>query len=802
MYQGYKPKHLSFFPALLIAALLVSSSLQTSASHDSVVSRAQRILQTTGYKVVADPAIKRNCDDQGIAASSLAISVSQRDEEQSKFIGAKSSIVDSINSSSGKVDYMGMINKAVAGPLGASAIFFVLSLLSLFFLFFWSLFECCCKKTCCIKQEQPGEGRSKARIICWIIGAVIGIVTVVVVIAWVAMLGKLAGGAKDIKCGISIFYSDIVKGTVLETGGTFAGTTGLSSLLTSYISFIDGVPSIQSDATSVKNQGLDTKGTSLITAYNSFKSFDPTTYRYIGSKTGTSAAVTPNVATSIKGAIDSKSLEAEAIQLNATAFQIHTAVSQIASYSFSGLKSVKSNFVSMNNLLGSSLQTPITNMYNSIAGVGSPDYAAALTNAVRSFMIVSIIVVILFTIIYLVILYFTAKLNRFHALKVISKIIMLVQLVLGTLILVFAIIGSIFSVIFIVACAAMDGIVSTEGYMSKFSSDQTLTNIMSNCVYKTAGGDLLKALGADLTEVDKISTISTGMQSFQNISSNLTSQSAPYIGGAFDTSLTKYVSPFDSIDRGTPNTDDVQEGIDYFNSLVCSQDKIGAKASAYPGATESTTTDTKASGVGSPYIITFSNLPGTVSNYNTRYSTACTGVGGLSATDGGAQLQKSYNTVKEYISKYSTLQTNYKNNFYTAESALFTSLKTSLNSLNRIDAKISDATKTLGNLGGTFQQVADCTVMRKQIILVQNVLCFRVGSNFIVQNNLAVAVGVFIFVYTWFICCGIRLATKREDSALSTISPNGAVGQPLQGGYMMDHSAANPYPQPPGGKMA
>lgn len=794
MLVGSKPSPLSLFKASLIASMLVAGALQTSVPHKSLVNRAQRLLQsgttTTGYTITPSPDVKTNCDDQGISPSSLSISVAERDALQAEFSGSTSPLVDALNANVGTIDYSGMATKAAAGPLGVAAAFCILSLLSLFFLFFWSLFECCCKRTCCIKDE-PGKPRSTCRVVCWIFGAAVGVATVGVVIGWVVSLGKVAGGAKDVKCAITILYSDVVMGTTLETGGKFAGTTGIGSLLSSYITFINDVTTIQSDATTVKNKNLNTKGTDAVSKYATFKtSFSGTAYNYKGSKT-TSATVVPNIATSMKAAIDSSAFETEVNQLNSTAYQIHTAVSQIASYDTASLASVKSSLTSMNSALSTSLETPITNMYNSVAGKNSPDYGASVASAMKTFMIVSIIVVVLFTVAYLVILYFTAKLNKLHGLKVISKVIMLLQLLLGTVILVFAIIGSLLCIAIVIACAVLDGVITTEGYLGKISTDPQMIKIMTNCVHRTAGGDLLKALGADLTQIYQISNISSGMQSYQNISGNLTNQSAPYVGGVFATNISNYLAG-DEVARGTPTSEDVQTGLDYFKTLGCAQDVIQPKTCP-AGYTQSTNAHTVSTGVNTNYCFNFLTMPSSVTNYGTlpRYTAPCTGTGTLTAAAGGAALQTVYDSINDYRTKTTSLQTFYNTNFYTAESTLFTEMKNSITQLEKINSKITGVTTTLNNLNGTLTAVADCTVMRKEIIMVENVLCYRVGSNFIAQNALATAVGSLLFFYAWFICCGIRLATKIEEQNPNAVSPafdkmgdqSGAMQQPYQQGY-------------------
>lgn len=74
---------------LLIATMgllmLTTSTLQLPSNHQSIIDRANRLLQSsssTGYTIEIHPDVKTNCDDQGIAPTSLSITSAQREEEQ------------------------------------------------------------------------------------------------------------------------------------------------------------------------------------------------------------------------------------------------------------------------------------------------------------------------------------------------------------------------------------------------------------------------------------------------------------------------------------------------------------------------------------------------------------------------------------------------------------------------------------------------------------------------------------------------------------------------------------------------
>ena len=768
----------------IVALVLVSLSTasQGSNSHAGILNRASRILQTSSQSIVASPDVKTNCDDKGVLATDITLTLAQRDQEKANQPSKYQSLIDAINSDGAK-NPSGLVNKAVGGALGVSIVFAVLTFLSLVFLFFWSLFECCCKKTCCMKPEVANQPRSKPRIVCWILGALVAIATVGVTIGWVVALGKVGGSIKDFKCGLTILYSDIIKGAELEGGAQFVGTDGLSTIITQYISFMDQIPGIKSDANTIKSQNLETKSATMSNNYNSFSSsFDPLIYNYKGSKTA-STVVTPVTATSIKASISASVLSGEVTLLKTSASNIAKAADQIASYDDSTLTSGKQNLQSLQTTLNTSLADPLTKYYTSIAGKDSPDYSTQISNAMRTFMIVSIIVIVLFAVIYLVLIFFMAWKGKLLKLKPIIKVVMLLQTVLGLAILIFAIFGSIISILIVVLCAAIDGAITTPGYFSKISSDAKISDLMTACVSRNGDGDLLKALGADLTNIDKFADVNTGLNSYSDIKANL-SQTNPLVGGSFGDNLTSFIA-YTAADRGSPQTEDVQSGVDLANSNACALDTVNLIKPASCGL-QSTPSDTINIGKGVSYCFTFGGLPA-LTSYVSRYSSATSNTcAGSTVANGELQLTSIVNSIRDYKAKIISLSTNYNTNFYTSEKALFTAIKTSSAQLDRISVKFADISASLTSLNGGLSAAANCLVVRKEFIILENVVCFRIGRNFYNMNDLAVAVGCMLFFYSWCICCGMRLANEQTNNpnavgpqGFSKVGEKSALGSPV-----------------------
>lgn len=771
-----QPSSLSLTKVLFAAAVLSVGLCQASLIETpgrATLERAGRLLQSnSNYDIQPSPDIKTNCDDSGVSSGELAIDLAKRDEEQAKIEGRFPAVVDAFNSG-GSSNYGGLVQKMAAGSLGVSIVFAVLSLLSLKFIFCWSMCECFCKKTCCVKAQAENEKRGKGRLICWILGAAFGVVVIIITIVWVTQLAKVASRVKDIKCGVSILHSDLVYGTKLEGGAKFIGINSLDSLLGEYITLMGSITSIKADATTVKSQNLDTKAATMETNYNSFKSsYNPNSYKFKGTATP-ATMVLPNIATAIKVAADGP-LGEEVKLLKDTAIEINKAVKEIESFDDSSINSSKKTLTDIRSAMGKDLKKPIDDMHLSIVSGGS-NYVGTVESASKAMMAVSIVVIVAFTILYLIILFCTAKLNKCHKLKCVSKIIMLIQLLVGLLILVFAIIGTILSVAVTVICSVMNGAISNENYLTTIgmsTSDPTVNKLMNECIWKKGSGDLMKALSSETLTFDKITTITNGMQKFKDLSSNLTSQTSPAIGGGLMTNLNDYIS-FSAIDRGTPQSEDIQTGYDAFNTYGCTQDIMRPNAALAPAThTKSTIIHASTFGLNSPYCILLSTFP-TTHKYGGRYTPTpappCASGSYLLAQ---VALTQTLESTEDYSAKLASCRSAYDTGFYSAEDTLFDAMNTALPQLSNIMNKIDGALNALKAIDGTFKSVADCTVFRKELMLLENIICYRVGNDFYKQNILAIALGALIFVYSWFMCCGIRLSNKQEGQNPNQVGPD------------------------------
>jgi hypothetical protein len=462
----------------------------------------------------------------------------------------------------------------------------------------------------------------------------------------------------------------------------------------------------------------------------------------------------------VKASLDSGALKTESDTLATIANGVAGAADTIANFDTTTLTSTKSAITSAKTSIDTGLKKPLANFYGTL--VDNPnDYFKQVKDAGTSFLIASIIVIIVLTIIYFVILFMNIR-DKWHKAKCISKIIMLLQLLLAVLILIMSIIGVVVGVIIAYICTFTDGVISQPNFLStKFKSlnlPTQMATILNTCVYSKGNGDLFAALGMDLSSINNVNSITNGLQSFTTLQSNLTSQTAPLIGGWLSGNITGGIS-YDIQLRGVPQEQDLTTGLDKVNAYGCNSDVMVFKNCA-SGKVASTTADSATAGIGTTtYCMRHPSLSTT--HYSGRYTSGDTCASGT-FSDANTVVANTATAADLHKTKLDNMNNDFNNGFYNAEKAVFDKMVSSVNDLNSILAKVQSAITSLNNLGSTLTQLTNCTIVRKEFIMFENVICFRIGEDYYQQTNVGIALGFLLFVYSWFMCCTIRLANKQS----------------------------------------
>lgn len=749
----------------LLLATVLQVCVQQTISNGQIIARANRVLQSTAGKIeiTESPNVKKYCDESGVKKDEITISIEARNKKREdtplRYPGLVAAFDAALSSNSANE----VANKVAGTGAGFSLVIAILSFLSVMFLFLWSIFECCCEKTCCVDKQKKQEGRGWVRWCCFIGAIAIGITSVVITIAWAALVGKFTSNAKEVKCSFTILHNDLINGAQITADSKFIGLNGIDSLFAQFITLldsIDGPTGIKSNAQNIKNRNIGQATTDMNAQYSTFKtSFSQNSYTYTGS-IDNSVTVISGFAVIVKGAIDSDALKKEADKLNEVGKAVDDAATTISNYNTAGIQQSKTDLQNTRNTMRDSLKKPLDNAYNTLVE-SKTDYVAQVKKAGTGLMAAAIVIIIVFTIVYFLILFMNIR-DRWHKAKCITKIIMLLQLLMAVLISIMSVIGVIVSISFAWICNGISGMISTENFLKTnfkgLSVDKKFLDITSTCIYKGGDGDLFKALGMNLKTITEVNSITGGLTTFSQFKSNLTQQNAPFVGGNISTQIDQGIGYTIDI-RGVPESQDTTAGISSFNGFGCSSDimKLNNCPSDY---TASTTNDTRNQSLGSKYCIVGNGIP--LHSYADRYTTAPTCTGGTAANAQNV-LTRTSDAIKAQKLKVTTLKTDYESGFYAAEFSVFTKLKASINDLDIISSKLTDTLSSMNSLGNTLPKLVDCRVMQKEVIMFENVVCFRIAEDYYQQTSVGVALGFILFINSWFMCCTIRLTNKKDE---------------------------------------
>lgn len=758
---------------LLLCCFMWGSSLQAGMDQSAFMTKADRVLQTTSaYIITTNPDVATYCDNAGVKQSDLVISNSDRVTLQAQISGRYSGLITDMNSAiRGDSTATGRIGNKIAGTgAGVALIVGILAFLSLVFMFWWSIFECCYDKTCCVEKQKENESRGCCRNGCFIGAVILGLTCIALTIAWAVLLSKVTTRTKEIKCGYTIMFSDLVYGANLTGNGTFVGINGINSLfgnLTVLLNSIDSTGGIKSNAQTIQNRQI----TNLVgymngnlTSLNS--SFTVGTYNYQGTIDNTISVVS-GFAVLVNQSLYSGALKAEAAVLASIATSIDSASNTIANYDTTSLQATKQSLIDTQTNLDANFKQPLVSGYKLLVN-GSLDYSKSVISAGKGFMSASIIVIIVLTLVFFVILFMNYR-NKWHCMKIFIKLIMLIQLLLAVLILIFGIFCVIFSVIFAYLCTGIDGMLTTSDYfstqMSGLNSGSNITvfnNLINQCVYLNGTGDLSSALGLNTASFNQLSNITAGMQNYTSFRSNLTGTSGPVLGKMINDNITGGIA-FSTVLAGVPPAQDLITGTSTFNTYGCSSDVMAA-LNCPASSTQSITSDAFNAGLGSSYCVRHASLP-SGNNYETRYTATSVTCTNSSITAAGANtvLTNIVTAAKLHQTNLGTLSNDY-DVFYTPELAVFTALSSSVTDLDAILAQVQSTVTTLNSLGNNLFGLINCTIMRKEIILLENVFCFRIGQDIYNSTGVGIALGFILFIYSWFMCCSIRLTNKKDEN--------------------------------------
>lgn len=832
----------------LLLLLLVASGAVARDSVADTLDRAGRIMQEASFKIgsktyTRSPAVTKYCTDKDVKTSDLNPSNDEFNKEMekttNKYAGPRPQLEPLLKSggSNTNVD-VGAAVSSVAVQIGFPVVISVFSLLSAWFLFWWSLLECCCKKTCCMKEIKEGDPLTCGQKCIGIFNVVVGLGLLIILIIWAAQAGGAAGGFKYLTCEMASLSSDIVSGVEYkgETPLKFIGLDGLSNMLKEMNNAINAFSSKPIN----KPAGMDQRKTDLQTKLDNFNT------KWSNSANQNAIALTIGDAATRPDSI--KAFDSVINQpLRKEITELTTYGTQMAS-AYDTVKQIKDQTATMTSAISSMTKT-IDDVRSPVKTVGEQGIESLRIEVFQSLINTALGVSLGIIIAFLAIFYFIAFMNIFknklHCLKFLNKLIMIIKILISVFLNLAAALFVVVSIVFSNMCYFLWKASTDPEYSTAFS-DQTIKNIMKECVLTTAGGtgDMTKLMGGGASATDQIKKF-TDISSTINAAFNdtvpdyfKTNTVNPPVG--WDTLKIKifqgaYDGKYDDFVGVSGAYQGYQKDFDAFNQKMSSVGNANRMflQGACPAATYPTASDI--SKTADPLLYKMANadafclqlgaLPANNANANSGNAGAPNDASNRYNNQAGnaADIQTLYNkpikTWTDYKARVaisvsgSSFSEDYGFGTFSAtantlsdiEKQYLGNIVTAYNDFKGVRTDIAGLSDYINAFSGNLLGALNCRIIGIHVKQLQVAMCLKVGDAFINQTTSLAALGFFIFLFPWCICCGIRCAPKKgaTDKNQTAPEPNSQALPPQQEmapvGFQ-PQAQPNPYgaPQYPG----
>jgi hypothetical protein len=651
----------------LLMALCITETV-LSMDEPSLNIRAQRILQEPEtYQIKPQADVKTYCSDKGLNPvdfqPSDEVMKTKRETMVNRYEGLYQ--VALAQGSGTGFSPISAASDAFKTSFGYAFIMCIVAAISLIFLVLWCLTSCCCKGTCCVSRHK--EKRNLKCVNCIVVsGILIAVASVIVTIIWLVYMGRLTNRIDSVSCGLAIMKSDLINGAKINETRSFVGTEGFIFLIQDFNFILDDIEDIKSSAAEpIKALNLGSDAQAMAAKFETYRTGlndSLADYEYPGTKNRLLGVKIPIA--SIYVINDRIGAIKEEVKLfNEAATNIAKGVDVITSYGDEEIQTSRDTFADLTNKLNNDVKGRLNSLFN--FAVGDGDRIDAVKKSTVSAIIISACIVCVPLVLFVVILLLNHY-NKCHCLKFLNKIIMLIQILWSTLVFAFAALMVALSLVVVVVCRIMAGVAVNENYLSINFSKINLglfTKVVDQCVGPTADGNLLKALGVEMTDFNKQTTMNEGTLSFDKISADLNKYDDPPISKAF-LNATQPFADLEKKDGPGTNDDEIDSGIQRVNSYKCSQDTMSYKGLCVSGSTRSTTSDASATtGLGSSFCFDVTQFRTPSSFYDGRYASAtCTPTSGgpITNTEGERNLKDTLNAVAVYKTKMDLFITRFR----------------------------------------------------------------------------------------------------------------------------------------------
>lgn len=807
-------KATSTFLLLVFFPFLMADALDGRHPQDQkfISQRVQRVLQGGpqtfgGYTITPSPSIDQQCNQRGVNTNDFVQSDSDFNSGMTavtgKYQGPRDQIVTSISAQNASPlsSDIGKAIGTVIAPIGVPLVFAVLSFLSLVFMIFYLIFTACCckKKVCCMKPKVEGDPMSFGQKFVLVSSIILGLGLVIITIIWTVNVGSLVGSTKYFPCAVASLHSDIVYG-YSDSQITFVGINGVQYMIQQVQATITNFasPANNPDMTAVRALNLGPNGDALngkvdtLLNANSPTKSTTTMYRVDPTDANTNPDSIKAMDTTI-----GNTMRSEINQAVTLGKMLDTTAANVIDIATGGAASMNDAFNGLNSKIDP-IKNQMNNMENAAVSSMPIDQVQKI---MTSAMIIAIIFVILATVLYFVILYFNLFKNKLHGLKLINKFLMFIKIVLAVAFNLLVVFLAILCIIISNICYVTYMATTDSNFLATQFTQPTLQGLLQSCVMPNGSGDLSTLLNVSAMQ-DKIKQFNNTVGTFSAMDAqaaifDTAGPATPPVGSQLD-QLYQDSRDMKRDDMSTNPVYKMDTLINDINNILAGGNVFKYNGGCtgtpptYTGSITSAYNDQTAANLCFP----LNNIP--MAGAPPRYTAA------VASAD--PKYAKFVAILKKMRGSYGGLDgtspnwvNSWQTGVYNPELSYFSDIKTAFGKIKNLRSQTVNLINFLSQFSGNLFKVINCRIMIKEVRTVQVAICTKFGGNLMATTTSMTAMSIFLFFFSWCICCGVRCTPQKEAGDPSKISPqttSQAYQQPVNQIHPTNEMAKMPYDQP------
>jgi hypothetical protein len=760
--------------AFICATIMLLSI--SAVKSESLKERTERVLQspTVGYSFPVDPQVKLNCEDKNAALADIEITdtneyKTKMEASSSKFIGPRQVFEDIIKTQNTSGVGPGMASSLLF-PVAVPAVFFILSGASVFYLLLWSLFECVCKKPCCMNPNQTtADKMTTCHKIIFVIFLVLALMIILVSIIWGAMGSGAFNTLKYFPCSIVNFKAILVSG-VNKPGQKFLGIDGILYVLGNLddnLANITGANTLKQAKSSapIGSTLCDTAEATRVTQLGN--AGGATNYRIDAAGANTAGDEPKSIRDGLVNTVFA-AMQAEIAQMKVIALEIEAAGQ--AAIDISGQTTVISDIRTQFLAASNPAKQPIQDLSTLLTVTVNPN---SIEKNVRTFyVVVTIIITILSVVIVLVVVMMTLK-NKFHACKFLVKLMMLLFILVAVLLNLAGVVFGFVSVALSTLCYVLFKITTDLSFINSFNLGPEFGGLMTECLLIGGGGDIAKVMPTlnvnnfksyvdnllkpmyDATQVTTYATAGAPASTAQKtMIDNLHAMTSDDTVGCTASSITSAITYL----NGPDGLSCEPQKVTFFGQTCTFSNPVPAATTSTNGnsGTTNQATANHCFEIGANYPAAAPDFTGKVN------SAACPGSSSFSQATANGHLNKIRTVIPLYKASITKLKTPY-DAAMTDVNAAHARIKTGFDAMVALRAQIINGVESMVVMGKSVQGLLNCSPLGGGIRTFAGALCIQFTSKFHGWTSAMLVFGPTLFFFAWCLCCGLRCAYKREE---------------------------------------